>query len=55
MVTDADWLRTGSFVTVEFAPEWSIQAIVRWAREGVCGVEFLRAISEADASNIAGD
>ena len=55
LVTDADWLRIGSFVTVEFTPEWSIQAIVRWAREGVCGVEFLRAISEADASNIAGD
>jgi hypothetical protein len=55
LVTEAEWLRTGIFLTVEFAPDWSIQAIVRWAREGVCGVEFLRAISEADASNIASD
>ena len=55
LVTDADWLRNGIFVTVEFSPDWSIQAIVRWAREGVGGVEFLRAISETDASNIAGE
>ena len=55
LVTDADWLRTGIFVTVQLAPEWSIQAIVRWARDGVGGVEFLRAISESDARNIAGD
>ena len=55
IVTEADWLRTGIFVTLQLNPEWSIQAIVRWARDGVGGVEFLRAISEADARNIAGD
>ena len=55
LVTEADWLRTGIFVTVQLAPDWSIQAIVRWARDGVGGVEFLRAISEADARNISGD
>ena len=55
IVTEADWLRTGIFVTLQLSPEWSIQAIVRWARNGVGGVEFLRAISEADARNIAGD
>ena len=55
LVTDADWLRTGIFVTVQLAPDWSIQAIVRWARDGTGGVEFLRAISEADARSIAGE
>ena len=55
IVTEADWLRTGIFVTLQLTPEWSIQAIVRWARDRVGGVEFLRAISEADARNIAGD
>ncbi|MFM6832343.1 MAG: PilZ domain-containing protein [Novosphingobium sp.] len=55
IVTEADWLRTGIFVTIQLSAEWSIQAIVRWARDGIGGVEFLRAISEADARNIAGD
>ena len=55
IVTEADWLCTGIFITLQLAPDWSIQAIVRWARDGVGGVEFLRAISEADARNIAGD
>ena len=55
LVTDADWMRTGIFITVQLAADWSIQAIVRWARDGVGGVEFLRAISEADARNIAGE
>ena len=55
IVTEADWLRTGIFITLQLSPDWSIQAIVRWARDGVGGVEFLRAISEADARSIAGD
>ncbi|MFM5894391.1 MAG: PilZ domain-containing protein [Novosphingobium sp.] len=55
VVTEADWLRTGIFVTLQLSPEWSIQAIVRWARDGTGGVEFLRAITEADARNIAGE
>ncbi len=55
IVTEADWLRTGIFVTIQLSAEWSIQAIVRWARDGTGGVEFLRAISEADARNIAGE
>ena len=55
LVADVDWLRTGSFITLQFSPEWSVQAIVRWARNGVGGVEFLRAISEVDARAIAGD
>jgi len=55
IVTEAEWLRTGIFVTIQLSAEWSIQAIVRWARDGTGGVEFLRAISEADARNIAGE
>ncbi|MFM5916157.1 MAG: PilZ domain-containing protein [Novosphingobium sp.] len=55
VVTEADWLRTGIFVTIQLSADWSIQAIVRWAREGTGGVEFLRAITEADARAIAGD
>lgn len=52
LACDAGWLRTGMFVTVQMTSEWSIQAIVRWAREGQGGVEFLRPISESDAREI---
>ena len=55
LVTDTDWLRTGSFITLQITTEWAIQAIVRWTREGIGGVEFLRPISEFDAANIAGE
>ena len=55
IVTEADWLRTGIFITLQLSADWSLQAIVRWARNGTGGVEFLRAISEADARSIAGD
>ena len=54
LVTDTDWLRTGSFVTLQITAEWAIQAIVRWFRDGTGGVEFLRPISEHDAASIAG-
>jgi hypothetical protein len=53
LACDATWLRTGMFVTVQLTGDWSIQAIVRWAREGMGGVEFLRPISDADAREIA--
>ena len=49
LASDADWLRTGMFISVEVAADWIIQAVVRWARDGICGVEFLRPISDADA------
>ena len=55
LVTEADWMRPGIFVTVQLSADWSIQAIVRWARDGVAGAEFLRAISDDDARTIAGD
>lgn len=53
LASDADWLRTGMFVSVQVAADWTIHAVVRWARNGVCGVEFLRPISDADARAIA--
>jgi hypothetical protein len=53
LVCEAPWLRNGMFLTVQFTSEWSIQAVVRWAREGMGGVEFLRPISESDAREIA--
>ncbi|WP_309623864.1 PilZ domain-containing protein [Novosphingobium sp.] len=49
LACDADWLRTGMFISVEVTSDWTIQAVVRWARDGICGVEFLRPISDADA------
>jgi len=41
------------FVTVQLTGDWSIQAVVRWARDGMGGIEFLRPISDADAREIA--
>ena len=55
LVCEADWLRASIFVTVQLSSDWSIQAIVRWARDGAAGAEFLRPISEDDARSIAGD
>jgi len=51
----ADFLRGGTFVSLGLASDWSIQAIVRWSRAGLCGVEFLRPISAAEARAIADD
>ncbi len=51
--SEAEWLRTGRFVTLN-AGERAIQAVVRWSRDGVAGVEFLRPIPEADAAALAG-
>ena len=47
LVTDTDWLRSGSFITLQITAEWSIQAIVRWSRNSTGGVEFLRQIGRA--------
>ncbi|HMP56643.1 MAG TPA: PilZ domain-containing protein [Novosphingobium sp.] len=40
----APWLRTGRFVTITLGEEAAVQAIVRWTRDGVAGMEFLRPI-----------
>ena len=53
LACDTAWLRTGIFLTLQLTDDWSIQAVVRWARDGVGGVEFLRPISEADAREIS--
>lgn len=52
LASDADWLRSGMFVSVEVNQELTIQAVVRWSRQGVCGAEFLRPISDAEMREI---
>ena len=37
-------LRAGNFVSVGFADEPPLQAIIRWVRNGSAGMEFLRPI-----------
>ena len=49
IVLDADWLRTGRFVSLRLSAHRSIQAIVRWARNGSAGLEFLRPIEMDEA------
>jgi PilZ domain len=52
LVGDTPWIKVGSFVAVVLSAERSIQAIVRWTRTGVSGVEFLRPIPDAEAEDI---
>lgn len=49
---DAAWLRSGMFISISFAADWSVQAIVRWFRDGRAGVEFLRPISDQEARQL---
>ncbi len=53
--TTAEWLRVGMFGSIGLSNDWTIQAIVRWSRDGRAGVEFLRPISEEDATEMAKD
>lgn len=53
LLTDAQWLRTGNFIGIKLGADRTIQAIVRWVRNGSVGVEFLRPISDAEADSIA--
>ena len=53
LVCDADWLRIGRFISLRLSKEWTIQAIVRWTRDGATGVEFLRPISNGEADLLA--
>ncbi|MBA4161251.1 MAG: hypothetical protein C0515_04045 [Novosphingobium sp.] len=53
LVCDAPWLRTGMFVAVQINGDWSIQAVVRWARDGIGGIEFLRPITDTQAREIS--
>ena len=51
--SEAEWLRLGKFVTLRLDEERSLPAIVRWARDGVAGVEFLRPIPETEVAEFA--
>jgi hypothetical protein len=51
--SDAEWLRANRFVTIEFSTKESVQAIVRWSRDGSAGVEFLRPLAHDSAEAIA--
>ena len=53
IVSDAAWLRLGSFITLTLSDAISTQAIVRWVRDGSCGVEFLRPLPHAEAELLA--
>ena len=53
IVSDASWLRMGSFITLKLSEDISVQAIVRWVRNGSCGAEFLRPLPYADAELLA--
>lgn len=53
VLTEAEWMRCGMFVSIALTAERSVQAIVRWVRGGSCGVEFLRPIPEAEADRLA--
>jgi PilZ domain len=54
LACEADWLRMGRFITLRLGKDRTIQAIVRWTREGMTGIEFLRPISDAEAEVISG-
>ena len=53
LLTEAEWMRPGNYITIRLGSERTIQAIVRWTRDGAKGVEFLRPIPDADAERIA--
>lgn len=52
LASAADWLRMGMFVSLRVDADWTIPAVVRWSRAGICGVEFLRPISDAEMHDI---
>ncbi len=54
LVSDAEWLRCGRFISVYPARDRAIQAIVRWKRDGSAGVEFLRPIDLAEVDWLDG-
>ena len=53
IVSDAAWLRMGSFITLALSEDVSVQAIVRWVRNGSSGAEFLRPLPYAEAELLA--
>lgn len=53
--SNANWLRSGMFIALILSESWSIQALVRWVRDGRAGVEFLRSISTDQANEISNE
>lgn len=49
---DADWMRIGRFVTASMGEKFTVAAVVRWSRDGVYGIEFLRPLSGALVSEL---
>ena len=50
--SDASWLKAGRFIALQLADQTVVQSIVRWARNGSCGVEFLRPLPHVQAQTI---
>lgn len=50
--TDAEWMKPGKFVTLQLGKSRQIPAIVRWSRDSVSGLEFLRPIPTYEADII---
>ncbi len=42
--SEADWLQPGRFIAIRLDRTPPLQAIIRWARNGAAGLEFLREI-----------
>ncbi|MEY4721855.1 MAG: hypothetical protein RIQ46_1580 [Pseudomonadota bacterium] len=42
LAVEAEWLRTGRFVSLLLDDAEPLQALVRWVRDGRAGLEFLR-------------
>ncbi|MFM5884750.1 MAG: PilZ domain-containing protein [Novosphingobium sp.] len=53
VLSDAEWMRSGQFLSIQLSETRTVQAIVRWVRDGHCGVEFLRPIPYAEAETLA--
>lgn len=48
ILCEAEWLRLGGFIAIRPNDKVVVQAIVRWVRDGACGVEFLRPLAHDD-------
>jgi hypothetical protein len=55
VISSADWLRMGRVVSLNVGQRRTIQAIVRWTRDGSAGLEFLRPIDLAESEWLEGD
>ncbi len=47
--SEAEWLRTGSFLAITLDGGSTLEGVVRWVRHGKAGVEFLRPVPFASA------